>query len=517
MRRSLLKGLVLSLAGVVGSASAAEPVAVTSTRTPIATSSSPGAAQTGAVTLERPRIARGVSSDTPPPPLPTGIVPAVLRLTPKPAPTGVRPADLEEEALDDGSTAFAIERVAFVAAEPIPMPKAPGVVTGSAEPQIAYSDGAFEEQEAPASANSGFYGSGEYLLWWTKRAAVPALFTTSTQPFNFSRRVGPFSGAQDDPNRTVLFGDQVGGDLQQGARVRLGYWFDTCKPFAVEGSYFFLAKRTDRFSTNSDVFPGIFRPFRDSSGFENIQIVASPGISRGAVSVEAPTKLNGWDLNARCPIWCDEGCAGSVNVNLLGGFRAVRLQDGLYITEFGQNDPNPPRPIVANRIFRVDDRFDTDNRFYGAQIGLQTQFARGPWSLDLRTLVAIGNMKQVLTISGQTITVDPGVAPQSVAGGLLALPGLNIGRFERNRFAVVPEIGLTLGYQVTDNLRVTAGYNFLFLSSVLRPGDQIDRTLNAARIPGFGGVETGLNRPAVVFRDTTYWAQGFTAGAEYRY
>ena len=54
----------------------------------------------------------------------------------------------------------------------------------------------------------------------------------------------------------------------------------------------------------------------------------------------------------------------------------------------------------------------------------------------------------------------------------------NIGHFSQSQFAVVPEIGVKLGYQLTPNLRLQAGYNFLFWSNVVRPGQQIDTSVN---------------------------------------
>ena len=35
----------------------------------------------------------------------------------------------------------------------------------------------------------------------------------------------------------------------------------------------------------------------------------------------------------------------------------------------------------------------------------------------------------------------------------------------------LPEIGVNVGYDVTPRLRVQAGYTFLYLSNVVRPGD----------------------------------------------
>ena len=107
-------------------------------------------------------------------------------------------------------------------------------------------------------------------------------------------------------------------------------------------------------------------------------------------------------------------------------------------------------------------------------------------------------------------------------GGLLALNS-NSGHFTRNRFSVVPEVRMTVGYQVTDWMKATVGYNCLVWSNVVRPGDQIDRGVDIRQIPRFvapGDPVTPLPQragPIVPFRESTYWAQGLTLGLEFSY
>jgi hypothetical protein len=83
----------------------------------------------------------------------------------------------------------------------------------------------------------------------------------------------------------------------------------------------------------------------------------------------------------------------------------------------------------------------------------------------------------------------------------------------------VPEVGLNVGYQVTSCVRVYAGYTFLFWNNAARPGEQIDRIVNVSQVPsavGPGGL-VGTPRPAVLFKDTEFWAQGVNFGLEFRY
>jgi Putative beta barrel porin-7 (BBP7) len=103
-------------------------------------------------------------------------------------------------------------------------------------------------------------------------------------------------------------------------------------------------------------------------------------------------------------------------------------------------------------------------------------------------------------------------------GGLLALSS-NIGRYNHDSFAVVPEAGFSVGYPVTRSVRVYAGYRFLYLSEAVRPGDQIDRVVNPTLLPTTQPT-TGLigpARPNFVFKETDFWAQGIHCGLEFRY
>ena len=88
-----------------------------------------------------------------------------------------------------------------------------------------------------------------------------------------------------------------------------------------------------------------------------------------------------------------------------------------------------------------------------------------------------------------------------------------------NAPTVLPEVGLKLGYDLCPNLRIYAGYDFLFISSVVRPGNQIDVNVNRTQIPNVFGPQAlvGPAFPAPQFNPTTFWVQGFNFGMQYRY
>jgi hypothetical protein len=369
-------------------------------------------------------------------------------------------------------------------------------------------DGAMDLPDAFGPGGPRFYGRAEYLLWWLKEARVPPLVTTG--PPDPSGQ----SGVLGRPGTVLLFGgSEVGGDVRSGGRLTLGYWCDDARTMGVEGSFFLLGQRSFRFAANSLEFPVLARPFFSLNAMaESAQVATAPGLAAGSVAVEGPSRLWGAEADFRYNLCC--GCLG--RLDLLAGFRYLELDEQLHVTEslLGLAGAGA---FAGSRI-QVSDRFDTRNQFYGPQAGLDYELTYGRWSLDVRGKLALGNTHQVVNIAGEQVIVAPTGAITVANGGLLAL-ATNSGHFTRDRFAVLPEVGLTLGCQVTDWCRLSVGYNFLYLSSVVRPGDQIDRVLDVTQIPNFpvAARPTGALRPAAPVRDTDFWAQGINLGVEFRY
>jgi hypothetical protein len=364
--------------------------------------------------------------------------------------------------------------------------------------------------------------SAEYLLWWVEGYDLPPLVTTSPPevPQNQQGAIGP--------NTAILFGNQnFNPEGQSGGRFNVRYWFDRCAQLALEGNFFFLAQRSQGFFADSSTIPVLARPIQiqNLGGVEGRQLVASPGINpgdvlnfRGNISVDGTSELWGAEANLRRKLCC--GCDWKVDV--LAGYRFLRLREGLSISEdIVTLRDIPGIPVFAGDRIVVTDSFDTRNEFHGGQLGVSGELRRGPWSLEGTFKLALGVTHQVININGSTTITSPqGVVTNRFNAGLLAVAS-NSGEFSRDRFAVVPEVGLRLGYNLTENLRVFAGYNFLYWSSVVRPGDQIDRLIDVTQVPFFTTtippVTSGQVRPVVPFRDTDFWAQGMSFGIELRY
>jgi hypothetical protein len=163
------------------------------------------------------------------------------------------------------------------------------------------------------------------------------------------------------------------------------------------------------------------------------------------------------------------------------------------------------------------DRFHTSNQFYGGQIGTDVMWCCGRFFVNVLTKVGLGTSVEQADINGWTTWSNSNGQSGRLGVGELALPS-NLGQYSKNQFAVVPEFGLNLGYAVTQHIRLTFGYTFLYWSRVLRVGDQVDRVINPTEFTALsGGSMTGPPRPSFAFNTSDFWAQGINFGLEFRY
>src|SRR5262249_30843125 len=130
------------------------------------------------------------------------------------------------------------------------------------------------------------------------------------------------------------------------------------------------------------------------------------------------------------------------------------------------------------------------------------------------TTLRLAGIPQVVPNGAPPVTTSTFAAS---SGGVFAQP-TNIGHYTRDVFAVVPEVNLKVGYQLNNSWRATVGYTFLFMSNVVRPGDEIDRGINSGflALPPNHGLPL---RPAFDFSGSgsTYWAQGVDFGLEFHF
>lgn len=387
--------------------------------------------------------------------------------------------------------------------DPGPNPCFPG---GGAEPATP-GRADWGDAGSPDGPSVRFWAGADYLLWWTRGSAAPPLVTASPAS----------AGGILGPSTTVLAG---GSNIDFGAfsgfRFTLGAWLNEEGTIGLEGGGLFLGSRAEDFSAGGNGgagSPTVGRPFLNANtGRPDAELVALPGRLAGTVAVHSASRLDGGELNGLLNVCC--GCCYRLDV--LGGFRFFELNDRLGITE----NLAVPRGVsgLGGTTFGIQDEFDTADRFYGGQVGFRGEVRRDRLFVDLTGKVALGTVEEIADVRGVTVITPPGGAARVSPGGLLALP-TNIGRHTQSHFAVLPEAGLDVGYQLSRCVAVSVGYNFLYLSDVARPGDQIDPVLNPTQLPALGsaGRLVGAPRPAFQFHETDFWAQGLRCGLEFRY
>jgi hypothetical protein len=230
----------------------------------------------------------------------------------------------------------------------------------------------------------------------------------------------------------------------------------------------------------------------------------------GSVAICNPSEMLGADLHSVFVLVEDE----AVRTQFLAGFRYLHFDEALnindHVTELA--DSTAGIPLTD---FQVADHFRTHNDFFGGQVGLRIRLLSGPWSLDLQGKTAVGATHQAINIDGATLSSVAGGTTGLGVGGLLTSP-TNIGLYTRDVFTVVPEATVNLGYRFSQHFRGFVGYNFLYWSSVVRPGPQVDTTVNPTYLPG-GGVATGPARPIFLGAGSDLWVQGMNLGLEFTY
>ncbi len=396
-----------------------------------------------------------------------------------------------------------------------PLPGMEGAVNGDCGTGIPGDPGVIMDGAIGRVAGMGrWYVGGEYLMWWTQAASVPVLVTTSSPQFNGRLGVG---------DTTPLISGPFGQTFHSGARFTLGRWFGNDQIRGIEARGFFLGQAASTSTLTTSMVPFLARPFNNvnpNTPFfgSDSEIIADSVRATGGAQVHLENQMWGGEINYRRNL-LGNPCS---NCRLDGiiGYRYLDMSEKLTITEHFTTLPGAAvgMPLASGVVF---DSFRTTNQFHGGQIGLVGNLQRGRWSLDGRAAVAFGTTNRTLEVTGNQDLVMTNGTHVLAPGGLLAIPGANIGRYSDSVFSVVPEAGLNLGYQLTSRMKVFVGYNFLYMGNVLRPGNAIDPNIDAARIPNFlapgAGPIAGVPQPAPQIRSSGFFVQGISFGLQFNW
>lgn len=362
-------------------------------------------------------------------------------------------------------------------------------------------------------AAPGGWFTADYLQWWLQGDRTPAL-VTSNPAGTALEDVGNLAA----PSTSVLFGDDRTGDAgRPGVRLGGGKWLGDGCDLALGGEIFWVGEDAENFSRLSDGNPALARPFFNTDPDINApdaELIAfddpSDGdIVDGRVSVQTGSDIYSANLDLHKLLAMNLQGAYGYRVESLAGYRFFRLDESLQITE-NLLVTGGGGAIANGTTIDVLDQFGASNEFHGFELGAKGRFYRGLWALDALGKLGLGNNHQRVRINGSTTVTVPTFDPLVTSGGLLAQDS-NIGVFEHDSFALLPELQLNLIRHLNDNWDFRVGYTLLFLTDVVRPGSSIDTSVNGLFLnpnaPPFNGVS-----PAFALHESSVWLQGINFG-----
>ncbi len=389
------------------------------------------------------------------------------------------------------------------AVEPELITKPPASVTettGGQVPQHGRPVAAFADEHI--GPGNTIWANLEYLFWWTKDGPLPVPLVVSS--------AGSVIGDTD-----------ISYDNSPGGRLTVGTWLDVPHHVGIEASGFVIARNRVTATLASDAFgnPSIARPIIDAStNTPASYLVSFPNVYAGSATVSSQSRFWGAETNLVRNLFSDYDC----EFDLLLGFRYIDLDENLNIDQ--TTTILPGGVITFNNLnqfsgtLSLTDRFSARNNLFLGQVGARTSFNSGPFAIDVMCKVGFGPNIERIRIDGSSQFAGPAITA-STAGGLLALAGTNIGQTRTSWFSVVPEVGAQLGWSLTSCVNLHVGYSFLYLNSVVRPGDQINVAVNPAFVPTSSvfGSQSAPAEPSPLFRRTEYWVHGINAGVLLRY
>jgi len=342
-----------------------------------------------------------------------------------------------------------------------------------------------------ARSHSASWYDFDTLLFWSKGHQLPSL------------AIGTRAG-----NSQVLLGCPQPSLFDAGGQFKYGFTNENARAFGFEASYLFFnaRKQYDPISRGiSSHWDELARPAMNSDlGIGERIIFGSPNMV-GNLDAILSTRVRSWEALG---LW---NFAQGLRFRIAGeaGYRYFNLSESVQLDQvtITTSSASFPQTILAT------DRYDTNTSFHGGQLGLRAEWEEGPFSVEFNGKIAIGASVETATLRGQSVFIPhlPWYAPSASDSGVFITPS-NRNRTDRNALAWLPEAGLKLKYRSGERMLFTMGYRFIYLSDVVRPGDQM---WNGQ--PLDDRFRYADDRPHIPLIRSDFWLQGLTLGLELRY
>jgi hypothetical protein len=234
-----------------------------------------------------------------------------------------------------------------------------------------------------------------------------------------------------------------------------------------------------------------------------------PGVTTGTATGGARATFTGGDLSARVLLHREAG----YRLDLLAGYRQMYLGDALSLNASASAAGVPAALSTRNSV-------SSRNDFYGPQLGLLLSTNRGRLGLEAHATAALGATVSdldfartnaltgsvsvpattaALVNAGVPLTTAAPLAAQLAAATNNAPLGSTTVANTVTYFGAVAEVGMRAKWQVASNVRVSAGYGFIYWNNVRR------------------GPEAFNGGDVLRLRASDFSTHTFNFGAEFRY
>lgn len=350
-------------------------------------------------------------------------------------------------------------------------------------------------------------------------ADTGSAWTVSVDGLAWESRASPLgipfvsTGVIGEPETRVLLGP---AEASFGTRsgLRLGIAYALSPSTAIEFSAFGLERGSYGAGMASDALAGsqhLYIPYIDPlTGQETATDFSVPDLYSGKADLASTERLRGGGLDGRWSIPWD----APVRLEALAGLSYLYLAEA-----FTLDTASPLLPAWGPDVWQTHDAFTTHNRFFGIEGGLRGRFEKSGFFGTAEWRLAAGSMRQSVDIDGWLLTDDYTFfeVVEQFPGGYFALPS-NMGHRQRNQFAWVSQARLEVGYRFSPRIAARLGYSGLYASRVVRPGDQISRTIDTGQSTSYTeipmpGPVPGV-QPVSGFHTSAYLAHGINAGID---
>ncbi|HEV3144051.1 MAG TPA: BBP7 family outer membrane beta-barrel protein, partial [Gemmataceae bacterium] len=323
-----------------------------------------------------------------------------------------------------------------------------------------------------------FWFDFDYDLFFVSPSQIFVPLLTTSPPAS--------GGIIGNPGTQVLLGggQVVDYGLISGFQFTLGGWFTDERIFGSEGSTLLMLKATHTYSFTSDGSVVLARPFVNAlTSANDARAIAFPGERAATFTLQNQLQFFDTDSNIIYNLYRND-CR---YVNLLFGYRYFVLDEQMLMTDtetvIGPGTTFLGVPQPPGSVFQVTDRFQNVTRIYALQAGVRAELVEGPWRFNMVAKIGMGWSHARLYADGRTIPITP--PGPAYPGGLLADPTYSY-RSSLDQFTWIPEFQGRIAFSVLPRMSIYAGINYLFITNLARPANQIDLVVNPTQVPMIG-------------------------------